>query len=123
MTKIENKVQYDWAVGRVEELLPLVDDNTSLNDRNSIELALLSNLVADYSDEHYNIGTPTLGGVLRLRMYEMNLTQKSLAALLGVSPSRVSEYLTGKSDPSLKVARDIRRKLNVDANIILGCSF
>ena len=28
MTKIENKTQYDWAVNRVEELLPLVDDNT-----------------------------------------------------------------------------------------------
>ena len=28
MTKIENKAQYDWAVNRVEELLPLVDDNT-----------------------------------------------------------------------------------------------
>ena len=23
MTKIENKTQYDWAVNRVEELLPL----------------------------------------------------------------------------------------------------
>ena len=25
MTKIENKAQYDWAVNRVEELLPLCD--------------------------------------------------------------------------------------------------
>ena len=28
MTKIENREQYDWAVARVEQLLPLVDDNT-----------------------------------------------------------------------------------------------
>ena len=50
MTKIENQAQYEWAVKRVEELLPLVKDDTPLNDPNSIELELLSNLVADYSD-------------------------------------------------------------------------
>ena len=36
MTKIENKEQYDWAVARVEELLPLVDDTTPRTDPNSI---------------------------------------------------------------------------------------
>ena len=55
MTKIENKAQYDWAVNRVEELLPLVDDNTPKDDANLIELELLSNLVADYSEEHFAI--------------------------------------------------------------------
>ena len=38
MTKIENQAQYEWAVKRVEELLPLVKDDTPLNDPNSIEL-------------------------------------------------------------------------------------
>ena len=28
MTKIENRFQYEWAVKRVEELLPLVKDDT-----------------------------------------------------------------------------------------------
>ena len=55
MTKIESREQYDWAVARVEELLPLVDDNTPRTDPNSIELELLSNLVADYSEEHFAI--------------------------------------------------------------------
>ena len=53
MTKIETKAQYDWAVKRVEELIPLVTDETPLDDPNSIELELLSNLVADYSEEHF----------------------------------------------------------------------
>ena len=76
MTKIENKTQYDWAVNRVEELLPLVDDNTPKDDANLIELELLSNLVADYSEEHFAIGTPSLADVMKLRMYEMHLTQR-----------------------------------------------
>ena len=120
MTKIKNKVQYEWAIKRVEELLPLVDDNTPLDDPNSIELELLSNLVADYSDEHFAIGEPTLVDVLKLRMYEMGLTQKALSALIGVSPSRLSDYVSGKCEPTLKVAREMSRKLNIDANIVLG---
>lgn len=59
MTKIENKEQYEWAVARVEQLLPLVKDGTPLTDPNSIELELLSNLVADYSEEHFSIGKPS----------------------------------------------------------------
>ena len=120
MTKIENQTHYEWAVKRVEELLPLVKDDTPLNDPNSIELGLLSNLVADYSEEHFSLGEPSLVDVLKLRMYEMGLNQKSLAKLVGVSPSRLSDYISGKCEPTLKVAREISRKLNIDANIVLG---
>jgi len=58
MTKIENEIQYNWAVKRVEELLPKVNDNTPLDDPNSIELELLSNLVADYSEVHFSLAEP-----------------------------------------------------------------
>lgn len=120
MAKIENKVQYEWAVKRVEELLPLVTDETPLTDPNSIELELLSNMVADYSEEHFSIGNPSLVEVIKLRMFEMGITQTGLAQLLGVSPSRVSEFLSGKCEPTLKVGREISRKLHIDANIVLG---
>ncbi|GHT62445.1 hypothetical protein AGMMS50239_15770 [Bacteroidia bacterium] len=73
-----------------------------------------------YRIEHYPIGKPSLNDVLKLRMYEMDLTQKSLAELLGISAPRVSEYLTGKSEPTFQVACKMHRKLNIDANIILG---
>lgn len=120
MAKIENEIQYKWAVNRVEELLPLVNDNTPLDDPNSIELALLSNMVADYSEEHFSLGEPSLPEVIKLRMYEMGINQKALSELLDVSPSRISEYLTGKSEPTLSVARNISRKLNINAAVVLG---
>lgn len=82
MTKIENQAQYEWAVKRVEELLPLVKDDTPLNDPNSIELELLSNLVADYSEEHFALGEPTLVDVLKLRMYEWGLIKNHLQSWL-----------------------------------------
>jgi HTH-type transcriptional regulator / antitoxin HigA len=40
--------------------------------------------------------------------------------MLNVSPSRVSEYLSGKSEPTLQVARRLRSELGIDADIILG---
>ena len=120
MTKIENEIQYNWAVKRVEELLSVVDDNTPLDNPNSIELTLLSNLVADYSEQHFSLGEPALSDVIKLRMYEMGLNQIKLSELLEISPSRVNEYLTGKSEPTLPVARNISRKLNITPSVVLG---
>ena len=53
MAKITLKEQYEWALARVEQLLPLVDDNTPKDNPGSMELELLSNLVADYSEENF----------------------------------------------------------------------
>ena len=57
---------------------------------------------------------------IKLRMYEMGLTQTKLAEMLGLSTARVSEIITGKGEPSLKTGREICRKLNIDPAIVLG---
>ena len=76
MTKIENEQQYNWAVARVEQLLPLVTDDTPRSDPNSIELELLSNLVADYSDEHFTIGRPSALSIIHEVMTAHHITAK-----------------------------------------------
>ena len=121
MTKIETQAQYEWAVKRVEELLPLVTDETPLDDPNSngTRCARMIGLVY-IAEKEGVIEESTLIDVLKLRMYEMGLNQKSLAKLIGVSPSRLSDYISGKCEPTLKVAREISQKLNIDANIVLG---
>ena len=120
MAKIERASQYEWAVKRVEELLPLVGEDAPEDDPARIELELLSELVSEYSEDHFAIGEPTLVDILKLRMYELGLTQKGLADLLGISPSRLSDLLTGKCEPTIKTARTISRKLDIDAAIVLG---
>lgn len=40
---------------RIEELLPLVTEQTPEDNKNSVELVLLSNLVEDYEQERYPI--------------------------------------------------------------------
>lgn len=120
MAKIKTEKQYKAACARVEELLKVVSNETPTDDKNFLELDLISDLVADYEEEHFPIEAPSLVDVIKLRMYEMGLTQTKLSELLNVSPSRVSEYLSGKCEPTLKVAREMSRKLNIDANIVLG---
>lgn len=120
MAKIKTEKQYKAACARVEELLKVVGNDTPVDDKNFLELDLISDLVADYEEENYAVESPSLVEVIKLRMYEMGLTQTKLSELLEVSPSRVSEYLSGKCEPTLKVAREMSRKLKIDANIVLG---
>jgi HTH-type transcriptional regulator/antitoxin HigA len=120
MKLITNKAEYEAIMARVDELVEIVDDDTSSTDKNYIELDFLTDLVVAYEKEHYPIGKPVLTDVLKSRMYEMNLSQKTLAEMLEISAPRVSEYLNGKSEPTLQVARKMHKKLNIDANVILG---
>ena len=117
---IKNEKQYRAACTKIEELLKVVGNDTPADDLNFIELDLLSDLVADYEEVHYPVKEPQLQDVIKLRMYEMGINQTSLSELLEVSPSRVSEYLSGKSEPTLSVARKISQMLNISASVVLG---
>lgn len=120
MTKIENEIQYQITLRRVEELMMKLPEDTPAEDPRMVELTLLGNLVADYDEEHYPIEKPSLIEVIKLRMYEMGLTQASLSKLLGINPARISEYLSGRREPTLNQARSISKKLNIDPAIVLG---
>ena len=119
MAKI-TKEEYEFALARIEELLPMVDDNTPVDDPNYLELDMISDMVEEYEDIHYPIGKPTLIDIIKLRLYEMGITQSKLAEMLGLSNARVSEILNGKSEPSLKIGRELSRQLNIDPEIVLG---
>ncbi|NDV46192.1 helix-turn-helix domain-containing protein [Paludibacter sp. 221] len=119
MVRIKTEEQYQVLLKKVENLMEVVTEDTPSTDPAYVELDLLADLVEEYETAHYPVGTPSLADLLKLRMYEMNLTQKALAELLDISAPRVSEYLTGKTEPTLQVARRMHTKLNIDANVIL----
>lgn len=121
MVQIKTEAQYNAALARIEELLPLTwGDDVPEDSPENLELALLTDLVADYEDVHYPIGTPSLIDTIRLRMYEMGLNQQKVAALLGISAPRMSEIMNGKTEPSLALARTMCQKLNIEPEIALG---
>lgn len=119
MSKI-TKEQYQFALTRIEELLPLVDDNTPANDRHAVELTMMSDVVIEYEKENYPIGKPTVAELIELSLEENNMTQKQLANEVGVSPSRISDYVSGRAEPTLKIARLLCRVLNITPSAMLG---
>lgn len=54
------KEQYEFALNRIEDLLPLVTDDTPANDKNAIELTLMSDIVESYEKKHFPIGKPSV---------------------------------------------------------------
>lgn len=85
MEKI-TKEQYEFALNRIEELLPLVTDETPANDKNAIELTLMSDIVESYEKRHFPIGKPSVSELIEL---------------------------TGRSEPTLKIARLLCKVLNI----------
>ncbi|MHA6697720.1 helix-turn-helix domain-containing protein [Chryseobacterium sp. A321] len=119
MVRIKSESQYKMLLKKIDVLIDIVDDETPPTDPDYMELDLLTDLVEEYETEHYSIEPPSLNDVIKLRMYEMDITQAKLADLIGVSASRVSEYLSGKSEPTLQVAKNLHKKLNINPYIIL----
>ena len=119
MSKI-TKEQYEFALERVEVLLPLVDDNTPVSDKKAVELTMMSDIVIAYEKEHYPIEKPTVAELIELSLEEKGMTQKQLAQEIGISPSRVNDYISGRSEPTLKVARLLCQVLNIQPAAMLG---
>ena len=78
MKKI-TKEQYEFAQKKVEELLPVVGDDTPANDPASIELVLMSEVVIAYEKEHYPIEKPTLADLIGLAIEEKGMGKSELA--------------------------------------------
>ncbi len=119
MKKVETYEQYQETIKKIDTLLRKIGNNHSYDNPEFVMMDRLSDLVADYEDKHYKIETPALIDVIKLRMYEMGLKQADLAKKLGVPSARISEYLRGKRDITLDVARKLHSQLNIDGDIIL----
>ena len=119
MNNITNE-QYEFALARIEELLPLVTDHTPVNDRNAVELTLMSDIVIEYEKEHFPIAKPSVAELIELSLEEKEMTQKQLAVLIGVSPSRINDYVNGRAEPTLKIARLLCQTLGITPAAMLG---
>lgn len=81
MRKI-TKEQYEFAQARIEELLPLVDDNTPADSKNAVELSMMSDIVIAYEKEHFPIEKPTVAELIELSLEEKRMTKKQPATML-----------------------------------------
>lgn len=115
-----SEIEYNFALNRIDALLPLVTEETPLNDPNSIELRLMSDVVWEYEEEHYPMDIPSPAELIAEAIHEQNITQTELAKTLGVSKSRISNFVSGTSTPSLSLAGRICEILNINPALMLG---
>jgi HTH-type transcriptional regulator/antitoxin HigA len=120
MKKDLNQMRYEYALNRVEELLPLVNDAMPASAPESMELAIMSEFVIAYEKEHFPIGKPTVSELIQDTLEEKGMTQKQLAAMIGVSPSRVSDYVSGSAEPTLRIAKALCAVLGISPVLMLG---
>lgn len=120
MAKIKSENAYKAALKRIDQLLPLVNDNTPQDDPNYLELDMISDMVEEYEAVHYPIGTPSLVDVIKLRMYERGLSIESLSEILGIAKNKIVDLFSGKYEPTIKDGRTISQQLSIDPATILG---
>lgn len=120
MAQIKTEAAYEAALKRIDALLPLVNDDTPTDDPNYLELDMISDMVEEYEDIHYPIGTPSLVDVIKLRMYEQNMTIDGLADLLDMAKEKILDLFSGKYEPTLNTGRIISQRLGIDPAIVLG---
>jgi len=56
--------------------------------------------------------------LIKNALEEKGMTQKALASILRVSPSRINDFIVGRSEPSLKLASQICYILNIPLGVV-----
>ncbi len=123
--KINSQEEYQQVMERVESYLQKSTVQGGLHTllaNEKEELRHLSLLAEAWED-----GIPlmpirqpkTLTEMLKLKMYERKLKQKDLAALLGISATRLSEVMQGKRKVNMDLAKRLYSVLKIDAGFIL----
>lgn len=115
-----NTKEYKQKTKRMEQLLKLLTEKGSLELEFQSELDKISDEIADYEDDKFPFKVESLNEMIELRMYQRKLKQKDIAEILGTTPSRISEILSGKRGLTLEIARGLYNKLNIDPKLLLG---
>ena len=94
------KEQYEFAPARIEELLPLADNDTPANDRNAVEPTMMSDVVTEYEKEHFPIGKPTVAQLIQLSLEDkQRLKSCWLQKSVSVHHASATMPLGGQSQP------------------------
>lgn len=116
--KLPTENEYEKLMQEIEQLMKKGSEALTTKDVDTLQDMV--NIVQEYEARYFTLPKPeTLAGMLDLKMFEMNLTQKEMAAFLGLSPSKFSLILNNKREPDVQFLKAIYRKLQIDPKFIL----
>lgn len=123
--KIQSEDEYREVMDKVEQYLQKATSGGGFQQLSPVEredLRRLSVLAEAWEDAVplMPIRHPeTLVEMIQLKMYERKLKQKDLAALLEISPTRLSEVMQGKRKVNMDLAKRLYTILQIDPAFIL----
>ena len=116
--QIKSKEAYDLAMKEIDMMMQRGESN--LSEKEIVRLRILAEAAERYEDTHDPLPLPgSLPEIIRMRIYQMQLSQGFTAQLLGVSDAKFSLIMNGKQKPDVYFIKAVHEKLRVDANQIL----
>ncbi len=113
---IRTKEDHLAALKEVTRLMKIDPDvGTPEGDR----LEVLVTLIEAYESIHMDSGKPDPIAAILFRMDQSGLTVKDLAPLIGTT-NRVYEVLNGKRPLSLRMIRNLNKKLGIPVKSLIG---
>ena len=111
---IKSEIDYRNALGRLETIF-----DAPIDTKEGDEAEILSLLIENYENIHYPIEAPDPIEAIKIRMEELNMRQKDLIGIIG-GKSRVSEVLNRKKRLTVEMIRDLERKLQISASVLIN---
>ena len=110
---IKTEKDYQKALAMFEKIF-LAKRGTKESDIADV----LSILIGQYENEHYQINAPDPIEAIKYRMEQQNLKQKDLAQYLG-GKDKVSKILNRKRKLTLEMIRNLNEFLNIPLNALV----
>jgi HTH-type transcriptional regulator/antitoxin HigA len=119
--KITNEIEYKKAFEVIDGFVAEGFEGNTEKEKQFLEVALA---IEAYEDAipimPLQVPKPqTLSEMLSLKMFQLKLKQKDLAAMLDITPTRLSEVMTGKRKVNMDLAKRLYQKLSIDPAFIL----
>ena len=118
---ITSKKAYHATMVAVYELINKGEANLTEAELNNLET--MAKAAEEYEDSVLGLKPAkqpqTIAELIEQKMYENKMNQASLAALLGLGKSKLSEILNGKRKPDVIFLKALYKKLNIDPAFLL----
>ena len=110
---IKSENNYQEALQRLDELF-----DAKIGTPESDEADILALLIDNYETEQYPIEAPDPIEAILIRMEEMKIKQVDLIPEIG-GKSRVSEVLNRKRKLTVEMIRNLTKRLDLSANLLI----
>ena len=110
---IKSEKDYRKGLERLEVIF-----DAPINTKEGDEAEILSMLIENYENEHYQIEAPDPIEAIKIRMEELNMRPKDLVGIIG-GKSRVSEILNRKKRLTVDMIRELEQTFQISASVLI----